>query len=441
MMSWTPKSWQAKKILQAIHYQNPGLEAEVLARLSLLPPLVTSLEINKLRSLLVEAERGRAFVMQGGDCSEQFADCTPAGIQNKFKILLQMSVILLHGLKKPVIRVGRVAGQYAKPRSQEAETRDGLSLPVYRGDIINGPEFTALAREPDPTRMLEAYFYSATTLNHLRALAEDGSADLHHPEKWMLEFMIDDHAHQNYQTILRSITEAIYFFESVAGIKNEALQRVTLYSSHEALHLPYESALTHKMENGLYYNLGTHFPWIGMRTLALEGAHIEYLRGIQNPIGIKVGPEAKLDELIRIIEVLNPQRESGKIMLIHRSGSAQVEARLPILLQGIQAEGLPVLWSCDPMHGNTKATGAGVKTRYFEDIVTELKSAFTIHRDLSIPLGGIHFEMTGENVTECIGGACGLSEADLPRAYKSLVDPRLNYQQAMEIALKIISFT
>ena len=351
-----------------------------------------------------------------------------------------MSVILLHGLKKPIIRVGRVAGQYAKPRSQDIETRDGVSLPAYRGDIINGPEFTEAARAPDPQRMLDAYFYSAASLNYLRALADDGFADLHHPEQWVLEFMQNGHPHQDYQAILHSITEAICFFESVAGIKNEALQRVALYSSHEALHLPYEAALTHANDAGQYYNLGTHFPWIGMRTLTLDGAHIEYLRGIHNPIGIKVGPGVDLDELLRIIEVLNPQRESGKIMLIHRSGAHQVEARLPILLKRIQAEGLPVLWTCDPMHGNTKATATGIKTRYFEDIVAELKSAFTIHRDLNIPLGGIHFEMTGENVTECIGGACGLAEADLPRAYKSLVDPRLNYQQAMEIALKIVNF-
>jgi 3-deoxy-7-phosphoheptulonate synthase len=438
--NWVPQSWQAKKILQAAHYQDPQLEAEILAQLTALPPLVTPLEINKLRDLLREAEAGRAFVMQGGDCSEQFADCTPQGIQNKFKILLQMSVILLHGLKKPIIRVGRVAGQYAKPRSQEVEIRDGVSLPAYRGDIINAPEFTLAARTPNPLRMLDAYFYSATTLNYLRALADDGFADLHHPEQWVLEFMEDAAAHQDYQAILRSITEAICFFESVAGIRNESLQRVALYSSHEALHLPYESALTQQIESGQYYNLGTHFPWIGMRTLALEGAHIEYLRGIQNPLGIKVGPEADLDELLRIIDVLNPERESGKIMLIHRSGAAKVEARLPVLLSRLQAEGMPILWTCDPMHGNTKTTQTGVKTRYFEDIVAELKVAFAIHRDLSIPLGGIHFEMTGENVTECIGGACGLSEADLPRAYKSLVDPRLNYQQAMEIALQVVSF-
>ncbi|MCX7123989.1 MAG: 3-deoxy-7-phosphoheptulonate synthase, partial [Gammaproteobacteria bacterium] len=336
--------------------------------------------------------------------------------------------------------IGRVAGQYAKPRSQDIETRDGVTLPAYRGDIINAPEFSFAARQPDPQRMLDAYFYSAATLNHLRALADDGFSDLHYPEQWVLEFMHEDHAHQNYQAILHSITDAICFFESVAGIKNEALQRVALYTSHEALHLPYESALTKKMPQGQYYNLGTHFPWIGMRTLALEGAHIEYLRGIQNPIGIKVGPEADLDELLRIMDVLNPQRESGKIMLIHRSGASKVEARLPFLLKRIQAEGMPVLRTCDPMHGNTKTTKSGVKTRYFEEIVSELKSAFAIHHDLNIPLGGIHFEMTGENVTECIGGACGLSEADLPRAYKSLVDPRLNYQQAMEIALKIVDF-
>lgn len=433
---WTQNSWKDKKALQSVQYGDQKKLEETLSRLEGLPPLITEFEVKKLRGLLAQAEQGKAFVLQGGDCSEQFADCTPTVIENKFKILLQMSVILIHSLKKPIIRVGRIAGQYAKPRSADLETQGEVSLPSYRGDIINGPAFTKEARQPDPKRMEDAYFYSALTLNYLRALSGDGFADLHHPEHWKLQFM-QGAASEAYESVLRSITDSIYFFESIAGMNHEALSQVSLYTSHEALHLPYETALTRQGQDGLYYNLGTHFPWVGMRTLQREGAHIEYLRGIANPIGIKVGPSADLDELCKIIEILNPKHESGKIMLIHRLGREQVEAKLPTLLERIKAEGLPILWSCDPMHGNTKTTQSGVKTRYFEDIATELTLAFEIHERLKINLGAIHFEMTGENVTECIGGSAGLSEKDLARDYKSLVDPRLNYEQAMEIALKI----
>lgn len=433
---WTKNSWKSKKALQSVHYEDQKKLDETLVRLENWPPLITEFEVKKLRKLLSDAEQGKAFVLQGGDCSEQFGDCTPAVIENKFKILLQMSVILIHSLKKPIIRVGRIAGQYAKPRSADRETQGGLTLPSYRGDIINGPQFTKAARTPDPKRMEDAYFYSALTLNYLRGLSGGGFADLHQPELWKLQFM-HGAASEAYEAVLRSITDSIHFFESIAGMNHDALSQVSLYTSHEALHLPYEAALTRQAQDGLFYNLGTHFPWVGMRTLQRDGAHIEYLRGIANPIGIKVGPTADLDELCKIIEILNPKHESGKIMLIHRLGREQVEAKLPLLLKCIKAEGFPVLWSCDPMHGNTKTTQSGIKTRYFEDIVSELTLAFEIHERLKINLGAIHFEMTGENVTECIGGASGLSEEDLVRDYKSLVDPRLNYEQAMEIALKI----
>ncbi len=413
---------------QAVHYEDQNAVEAALSLLQNFPPLVSEAEITTLKTQLAEAEAGRMFILQGGDCAEQFADCHPTQIANKFKILLQMSVILIHGLKKPVIRVGRIAGQYAKPRSSLWEIQGDKTLLAYRGDIINAPEFTEAARRPDPQRMLEAYYRSGLTLNYLRALLEGGFADLHHPENWELSFMKEGRGIEEYHQVLRDITESLSSFQSL--VKGDSLSRVKLYTSHEALHLPYEAALTHQG-----YNLGVHFPWVGMRTLSLEGAHIQYLKGIANPIGIKVGPGADLSELCKIIEVLNPENESGKLMLIHRFGAEQINEKLPKLLR--QMQGLPVFFSCDPMHGNTKITESKVKTRYFNDILAEVRAAFRIHQALDIPLSGIHFEMTGENVTECIGGATNLTEADLSRAYKSLVDPRLNYEQAMEMALCI----
>ncbi len=415
-------------VQQAVPYEDQIALQKVLTELRSFPPLVTESEIMSLKEQLALAQQGEMFILQGGDCGEQFADCNPTQVGNKFKILLQMSVILIHGLKKPVIRVGRIAGQYAKPRSQEWEEQDGQKLLAYRGDIINAPEFTAEARRPNPQRMLEAYYRSGLTLNYLRALLEGGFADLHHPENWELSFMSQGDGVREYHDILQEITQSLGSFEHI--VRGDSLARVKFYTSHEALHLPYESALTHQG-----YNLGTHFPWVGMRTLALEGAHIHYLTEIQNPIGIKVGSNADFNELCRIIEVLNPQGEAGKIMLIHRLGAEHVNEKLPQLLKATRD--LSVFYSCDPMHGNTKTTSTKIKTRYFADILSEVKAAFRIHKELDVPLSGIHFEMTGENVTECIGGATNLTEADLSRAYKSLVDPRLNYEQAMEMALAI----
>lgn len=432
-MMWKPNSYQTKTMSQPVAYDNPNELNQVLSQLAVLPPLVTGAEIRELKNLLTEAQAGRMFILQGGDCGEQFADCNPDQIGNKFKILLQMSVILIHGLEKPLIRVGRIAGQYAKPRSQEWEEQNGKKLLAYRGDIINAPEFSETARRPDPARMLDAYFRSGLTLNYLRALLEGGFANLHHPENWDLSFMSESVGVREYRDILQAIAKSLGSFENI--VRGDSLSRVKLYTSHEALHLPYEAALTRQGQGKKYYNLGTHFPWIGMRTLQLDGAHIEYLRGVENPIGIKVGPTASFDELCRIIEVLNPRNETGKIILIHRFGSEYVDEKLPQLLKATKA--FSVLYSCDPMHGNTKTTSTKIKTRYFADILAEVKSAFRIHKELNIQLSGIHFEMTGENVTECIGGATNLQEEDLTRAYKSLVDPRLNYEQAMEMALCI----
>ena len=432
-MMWNPSSYQTKTMSQPVAYDNPQELQQVLSELEAFPPLVTDSEIVGLKKLLKEAQAGRMFILQGGDCGEQFADCNPGQIGNKFKILLQMSVILIHGLEKPLIRVGRIAGQYAKPRSQEWEEQNGKKLLAYRGDIINQPEFTEVARRPDPMRMLDAYFRSGLTLNYLRGLLEGGFADLHHPENWDLSFTTESGGVREYREILQAITKSLGSFENI--VRGDSLSRVKLYTSHEALHLPYEAALTRLGQDGQYYNLGTHFPWIGMRTLQLDGAHIDYLRGIHNPIGIKVGPTADFDELCRIIENLNPKDEAGKVMLIHRFGAENINEKLPQLIKA--TKDFSVFYSCDPMHGNTKTTSTKIKTRYFADILAEVKSAFSIHKELDIPLSGIHFEMTGENVTECVGGATNLKEEDLSRAYKSLVDPRLNYEQAMEMALCI----
>lgn len=434
---WSPESYQNKIAAQQAEYKDLNQLKQILTELRALPPLVTDVEIMTLKLELAKAQAGEAFILQGGDCAEQFSDCTPEHILNKIKILLQMSLILIHGLKKPVIRVGRIAGQYAKPRSQDYEIQQNVSLPAYRGDIINGHAFEEKSRQPDPARMKEAYFRSGLTLNYVRSLLESGFADLHHPEKWQLSFINNNTSIAEYREVIREITRSIAFFESIAGVRHEALNRVKLYTSHEALHLPYEAALTHVGSDRQYYNLSTHFPWIGMRTLSLEGAHIEYLRGIANPIGIKVGPQADFDVLCRVIEKLNPQGESGKIMLIHRFGREAISDKLPLLLKKLTNAQLPVLFSCDPMHGNTKATTTGYKTRYFADILLEVKNAFRIHAAHHVPLAGIHFEMTGENVTECLGGAANLQEKDLSQAYKSLVDPRLNYEQAMEIAFAV----
>ena len=437
MKKWHPFSYEQHKIDQGVNYSDHQALEQCLAQLKKLPPLVTEREIKNLKKLIRKAGAGHAFILQGGDCSELFTDCNQEQITNKFKIILQMSVILIHSLKKPVIRIGRIAGQYAKPRSSLEETIDGVTLPAYRGDIINGHEFTNEARQPDPARMLFAYQYAGLTLNYLRALASDGFSDLHQSKNWQLDFMQKSETPQSYQTILNSVTHALQFFESALDVKNEGVRSVQLFTSHEALHLPYEAALTREVESNHFYNLGTHFPWVGMRTLSLDSAHVEYLRGIENPVGIKVGPTVDLDELIEVMNRLNPHHETGKIVLIHRFGKATIQQKLPLLLEKLVQEKMVCAVICDPMHGNTRTTKQGIKTRYFDDILEELSEAFKIHRDSTIPLAGIHFEMTGDNVTECIGGSCGLKEEDLSETYTSLVDPRLNYQQSLEIVLNI----
>ncbi|TMQ28210.1 MAG: 3-deoxy-7-phosphoheptulonate synthase class II [Deltaproteobacteria bacterium] len=403
-----------------------------------LPPLVTSWEIEQLRSALARAARGEAFVLQGGDCAESFDECRSEPIAAKLKILLQMSLVLVHGTRKPVVRIGRIAGQYAKPRSTDVEVRGNVTLPAYRGDIINRDGFTASDRAPDPTLMLRAYERAGLTLNFIRALVDGGFADLHHPEYWDVSFAAGSPHAAQYVRIVESIRESLDFVSAITGVESEVLRRVDIYTSHEALALAYEQAQTRRVPRRPgWYNLSTHFPWIGMRTAQLDGAHVEFHRGIRNPLGIKLGPAMTTDWLLGLLDALDPDHQPGRITLIHRMGAAQVAAKLPPLVEAVRCAGREVLWICDPMHGNTETTAAGIKTRRFDKIVDELEQSFALHADHGSRLGGVHIELTGENVTECTGGARGLVEADLERAYKTRVDPRLNYEQALECAMRI----
>jgi len=436
--NWSPTSWLTKPALQQPGYEDQAKLARVVDEMARLPPLVTSWEVENLRDELARAAAGEAFVLQGGDCAESFDDCRSEPIAAKLKILLQMSLVLVHGTRKPVIRIGRIAGQYAKPRSADSETRGGVTLPAYRGDIINRDAFTAEDRAPDPTLMLRAYERAALTLNFIRALTDGGFADLHHPEYWDMAFAKGSPNAEAYDRIVDSIRESLDFVSTITGVENEVLRRVDVFTSHEALALPYEQAQTRQVPRRAgYYNLSTHFPWIGMRTAQLEGAHVEFFRGIRNPLGIKVGPGMSTEWLIGLLDVLDPDRQPGKITLIHRMGAGQVASRLPPLVHAVQQAKRQVLWICDPMHGNTETTPGGIKTRRFDNIVTELEQSFELHYQLGSRLGGVHVELTGEDVTECTGGARGLSDLDLERAYKSRVDPRLNYEQALEMAMRI----
>jgi 3-deoxy-7-phosphoheptulonate synthase len=437
-MDWHPASWRSKPALQQPPYRSTADVERVLSELATLPPLVTSWEIEGLKSQLAEAARGERFLLQGGDCAESFAECNSAVIASKLKILLQMSLVLVHGLRKRVIRVGRFAGQYAKPRSSDYETIDGVTLPCYRGDSINGLEFTSASREPDPQLLLRGLEKAALTLNFIRSLIDGGFADLHHPENWELGFVGHSPHAAHYQRIVDSIGESLRFMETLAGTKVGEIDRVDFFTSHEGLVLPYEEALTRQVPRREgWYDLSTHMPWIGMRTADPGGAHVEFFRGVRNPIGVKVGPPVEPETLLGLLAILDPGDEPGRITLIHRFGAEKIAEHLPGLIAAVEREGRTVLWCCDPMHGNTRGVAGGRKTRRFDDIVSELEQAIDIHERLGSNLGGVHFELTGEAVTECVGGARGLSEVDLARAYRTQVDPRLNYEQALEMALVI----
>jgi 3-deoxy-7-phosphoheptulonate synthase len=437
-LDWSPGSWTTKPAQQQVGYADQAALARVIEEIGRLPPLVTSWEIEQLRTEIARAARGDAFVLQGGDCAESFDDCRSEPIAAKLKILLQMSLVLVHGTRKPVVRIGRIAGQYAKPRSADLETRGEITLPSYRGDIINRDAFTAADREPDPTLMLRAYERAGLTLNFIRSLVEGGFADLHHPEYWDVSFAKGTPNAAQYERIVESIRESLDFVAAITGVESEVLRRVDVFTSHEALALPYEQAQTRRVPRRPgWYNLSTHFPWIGMRTAQLDGAHVEFHRGIQNPLGIKIGPAMTIDWLLGLLDALDPEHQPGRITLIHRMGASQVTTKLPALIEAVRGAGRQVLWVCDPMHGNTETTAGGIKTRRFDKIVDELEQSFELHTQLGSRLGGVHIELTGEDVTECTGGARGLSDIDLDRAYKSRVDPRLNYEQALECAMRI----
>lgn len=437
MQTWAPSSWRQRAALQQPRYEDPAALEAVLARLRRLPPIVSVGEIEDLKAQLAAASRGERFLLQGGDCAERFDDCNADSIVRKLKILLQMSLVLTYGARKPVIRLGRIAGQFAKPRSKDTETIGGVELPSYRGDNVNDLAADPVKRRPDPARLEQGYFSSAATLNFIRALVEGGFANLRAPEHWALDFIPRSGEHAAYREIADRIRDTIDYFESLGGVGNSVFREVDFFISHEGLLLPYEESFTRTATNELPYNVGAHFLWIGERTRQLDGAHVEYFRGLANPIGIKVGPTLSPEELLKLIEVLDPGNEPGRITLITRFGSKTIARALPPLVRAVRGAGKRVVWSCDPMHGNTISIDGGVKTREYHSIVSELATAFDVHRAEGSQLSGVHFELTGDNVTECLGGVEGLSSADLGRQYQTGCDPRLNYAQSIEIAFLI----
>lgn len=410
----------------------------MLSELRQLPPLVTSWEVIELREQLADAIAGRRFVLQAGDCAERFAYCRSDRITNTLKVLLQMSLVLVVGAQRPIVRIGRFAGQYAKPRSADTETRNGVPLPSYRGDNVNRAEFTAEARTPDPKLLLRGYERAALTLNFIRALVKGGFADLHHPEYFDLDWVTHSPLADEYHRMVEMIGESLRFMENVLGVRAGETDRIDFFTAHEALHLACEEAQTRTVpRRSGWFNLTAHFPWVGLRTNDPEGAHIEYLRGLENPVGIKVGAGVTREQVARWIEKLDPRRTPGRLTFIHRFGADRIAEELPPLIEHVRAAGGSVLWVSDPMHGNTRRTASGVKTRYFADIYSEVEQAFDIHRAMGRQLGGVHIELTGEDVTECIGGARGPAEGELARAYESEVDPRLNGEQSLELAFLI----
>jgi 3-deoxy-7-phosphoheptulonate synthase len=437
MQAWSKASWRDRRAQQQPEYDDPAAVGRALSVLATRPPLVAAGEIERLRLALSEASQGKRFVLHGGDCAESFGSCTEAALRSKLEVLLQMSLVLTYATRRPIVRIGRIAGQYAKPRSSATERVGQTELPSYRGDIVNGAEPTPEARRPNPARLLEAYGHAAASLNYLRALIEGGFADLHHPERWALALVSASPRRSAYERTVSAITDAIALMDSIGAASQSALRRVDLYTSHEALLLPWEEALTRTVTGEGNYNLSAHYLWLGYRTSDLEGAHVEYARGLRNPLAIKVGVATDPADLNRLLDRLDPNREPGRITLISRLGFGHVEAALPKLVRSVLATGHPVLWSCDPMHGNTETLASGRKTRRMESIFGELERTFAIHANEGSVLGGVHFEMTGEDVTECLGGSLEVREGDLARSYETACDPRLNGSQALEMAFRI----
>ena len=435
---WSPDGWLSRETAQQPEYRDEAALAAALKDLSALPPIVTSWEVESLREAIAGAQRGESFVLQGGDCAETFQECTSDIIVSRLKVLLQMSLVLSYGLRKPITRIGRMAGQYAKPRSAPLESREQVSLPSFRGDLVNRESFTTGDREPDPKLLLRGYERAALTLNFIRSLVDGGFADLHHPENWQLDWVSHSSQSKAYEAIVERITRSLDFIEHSTGRDLSRLRRTDFYTSHEGLLLHYEQAQTrHLPHRGFWYNLTTHFPWIGMRTAQPDGGHVEFFRGIANPMGIKIGPAMTPEWLLELLRILNPENQAGRITLIHRMGADKVTEALPPLVEAVKRAGALVLWMCDPMHGNTETAANGRKTRRLENIEKELSGALAVHAQVGTLLGGVHLELTGENVTECVGGARGLAVEDLDKSYLTQVDPRLNYEQAIELAMLI----
>lgn len=436
---WTKSSWKNYTALQQPNWPDQNEVDKVLGDLSNLPPLVFAGEIRALKQQLAKAVKGEAFLLQGGDCSENFSKVTAPTIRETLKVLLQMAVVLTYAGGKPVVKVGRIAGQFAKPRSADTETIDGVELPSYRGDMVNQAEFTPESRIPDPNNMMKGYNMAASTLNLLRAFTRGGFGSLQRVQAWNQEFVAQSPMGRSYDRMAKQIDQAIKFMETI-GITTEAPQinQTQLFTSHEALLLGYEEALTRVDSiTGDWYNCSAHMLWIGERTRQIDGAHVEFLRGVLNPIGIKIGPTYEMDNVKRLLEALNPENEAGRITLITRLGVKNVEKVLPPLLREMKREGLNIVWSCDPMHANTYTAETGHKTRNFNDILAEITCFFETHWSEGTIPGGVHFEMTGENVTECTGGARNIIDEELARNYLTSCDPRLNAEQSLEVAFQI----
>ena len=439
-LPWTPETWRDKPIRQAPTYPDQATLAATETRLKGYPPLVFAGEARRLKAALAMAAEGRAFVLQGGDCAESFADFNANSVRDTFRVLLQMAVVLTFGATVPVIKIGRMAGQFAKPRSADMEQLNGTALPSYRGDIINGASFTPEARIPDPHRLETAYFQSAGRLNLLRAFASGGYADLHQVHRWNLDFVARSPLAARYQDLATRIDETLGFMAACGiGSANTAQIRETeFYTSHEALLLPYEQALTRvDSTSGDWYGCSAHFLWIGDRTRQIDGAHVEFLRGVKNPIGLKVGPSTPADDLLRLIDILNPAGEPGRLTLISRMGVEKIRSHLPPLLRAVHREGRAVGWLCDPMHGNTISTAKNIKTRSFDSILAEVRGFFDVFGEEGVRPGGVHVEMTGQHVTECVGGAHRLDETNLGERYETFCDPRLNAEQSLELAFLV----
>ncbi|KAF1958769.1 phospho-2-dehydro-3-deoxyheptonate aldolase-like protein [Byssothecium circinans] len=446
--SWSPSSWRSKPIKQVVTYDDQNAVSVALSKLASLPPIVTPTEIIKLKSSLRDAALGKSFLLQGGDCAELFSYCADDPIDAKIKLLLQMSLVLIWGSNKPVIRIGRMAGQYAKPRSSPMEVVNGKEIPSFRGDILNG--FDPADRHVDPERLVTAYFHSATTLNYIRGQLSSGIADLHNPLDWGLGHVRDQELQSKYSQIVSSISDSLRFMRTIGADTAGQLQTIDLYTSHEGLVMEYEQSLTRRLRHPAgyespkpssdgkgWYNTSAHFIWIGDRTRQIHGGHVEYFRGIENPIGIKVGPSMKNDELVQLLDIVNPSKEVGKVTLITRYGKDKVESMLGLHIEAVKSSGHVVVWQCDPMHGNTHSTPTGIKTRSFNSIFSELSSALRIHKQHGSFLGGMHLELTGDAVTECTGGSEGLNEDDLSLNYTTYCDPRLNEKQALELAFLV----